>query len=583
MSPESKICQNCAQSFVIEPEDFVYYTKMQVPPPTFCPGCRLQRRLAWRNESTFYKRKCMAPGHTEDVVSIFSPDKPFIIYCQKYWWGDTWEKGAVNQEYDFTKPFFTQFRELMEHTPLPALSSNYWTMINSEYANWAGDQRNCYLLVDADYVENSAYGSGWMQVKESMDCDNIRQCELVYDSFDLEKCYRAVGSVSCKDSTDLYFSKNCVGSSNCFGCINLRNQKYCIYNEQYSKDDYEQKIKLFQLDTHEGYENAKATAESFWLQHPEKFYHGSHNINVSGDYIYHSKNVKEGYLITDVEDSKYVMLLHAKTTKDCYDYTDWGENAQNIYECLAVGLGANNVKFSQLNVINIRDVEYCALFCVRIANCFGCIGITDKQYCILNKQYTKEEYFPMVEKIKKHMDEMPYIDAAGRVYKYGEFFPKEIGPWAYNETVVQEYFPLTKESAGEKKFTWKDPEPRNYTVTMQSAEVPNNIGAVTENILKQTIACEHSGTGCNEKCTEAFRIIPQELAFYKQLGLPIPRLCPNCRHYARLKHRNPLKLWHRKCMKNSPAGECANEFEATYPDDSKAIVYCESCYQAEVV
>ena len=86
----------------------------------------------------------------------------------------------------------------------------------------------------------------------------------------------------------------------------------------------------------------------------------------------------------------------------------------------------------------------------------------------------------MVEKIKKHMDEMPYVDAAGRVYKYGEFFPQEISPWAYNEAIVQEYFPLTKESAAEKKFTWRDADPRNYTVTLQSAEIPNSIGEVTD-------------------------------------------------------------------------------------------------------
>ncbi|PIR59584.1 MAG: hypothetical protein COU68_04815, partial [Candidatus Pacebacteria bacterium CG10_big_fil_rev_8_21_14_0_10_45_6] len=308
------------------------------------------------------------------------------------------------------------------------------------------------------------------------------------------------------------------------------------------------------------------------------FYHGTHNVNVTGDYIYHSKNVKEGYLITDVEDSKFIALTHCKPTKDCYDYTDWGENATFVYDSIGVGLGVNNIKFCQIVFSNSKDIEYSALFCPRVSNCFGCIGVADKQYCILNKQYTKEEYFPMVEKIKKHMDDMPYVDTGGRVYKYGEFFPQEISPWCYNETIAQEYFPLTKELASEKKLTWRDADKRNYTVTMQHTEVPDSIAEVTDDILKQAIACEHAGSECNHKCTEAFRIIPQELAFYRQLGLPLPRQCPNCRHYARLKHRNPLKLWHRKCMKDG----CNNEFETTYPEDSKAIVYCEQCYLSEV-
>jgi len=83
------------------------------------------------------------------------------------------------------------------------------------------------------------------------------------------------------------------------------------------------------------------------------------------------------------------------------------------------------------------------------------------------------------------------------------------------------------------------------------------------------------------------------------MNLPLPRLCPNCRHYQRLKQRNPLKLWHRRCQcagkksengvyKNTTGhfhgeGRCPNEFETSYSPDRKEVVYCEHCYQAEVV
>ncbi|MEE8131863.1 MAG: hypothetical protein V3T98_02355, partial [Candidatus Paceibacterota bacterium] len=88
-------------------------------------------------------------------------------------------------------------------------------------------------------------------------------------------------------------------------------------------------------------------------------------------------------------------------------------------------------------------------------------------------------------------------------------------------------------------------------------------------------------------------------AFYKKMNLPLPRLCPNCRHYQRIKQRNPLKLWHRKCQcagkksdnevyKNTiehfhKTDHCPNEFETTYSSERKEIVYCERCYQQEVV
>ena len=67
--------------------------------------------------------------------------------------------------------------------------------------------------------------------------------------------------------------------------------------------------------------------------------------------------------------------------------------------------------------------------------------------------------------------------------------------------------------------------------------------------------------------------------YYRQLGIPTPRLCPNCRHYERLKKTNPPKLWHRKCMKDG----CTTEFETSYTPDRPEIVYCEEHYNAEIL
>ena len=55
---ENKICQNCKKDFIIEPDDFGFYEKIGVPPPTFCPECRLQRRLAWMVNLNLFKRRC---------------------------------------------------------------------------------------------------------------------------------------------------------------------------------------------------------------------------------------------------------------------------------------------------------------------------------------------------------------------------------------------------------------------------------------------------------------------------------------------------------------------------------------------
>ena len=211
------------------------------------------------------------------------------------------------------------------------------------------------------------------------------------------------------------------------------------------------------------------------------------------------------------------------------------------------------------------------------SNCFGCYGLKMKNYCILNKQYTKEQYEELLPKIIKHMNDMPYIDSKGRIYKYGEFFPFELSPFSYNETVAQEYFPLTKEEAIKQGYKWKDKEERNYQIDIKIEKIPDSINDTIDNITSKIIECGHKGN-CNQQCTEAFKIIPEELQFYQRMNLPLPRLCPNCRHYERLSQRNPMKLWHRSCMKEG----CNNEFETTYDPNKPEIIYCEKCYQQEV-
>jgi hypothetical protein len=280
------------------------------------------------------------------------------------------------------------------------------------------------------------------------------------------------------------------------------------------------------------------------------------------------------------------------------DLTGAGGPAEILYEGVNVGYQDTNILFCLNSYLGCIELQYDKQ-CSSSQYLFACIGLRNKSYCILNRQYTKEEYESLVPKIIKHMNDMPYIDKKGRIYKYGEFFPPELSPFSYNETIAQEYFPLIKEQAIAQGYSWKDPEPRNYQITLKTEDIPDHIKDIPDSILNDVIQCAHqlggSTSKCNEQCTEAYRIIPQELDFLRKQNLPIPRLCPNCRHYQRIKQRNPLKLWHRKCMcgaqtiyqnttehihKDQP---CPNEFETTYAPERPEIVYCEQCYLKEVV
>ncbi|KKW17065.1 MAG: hypothetical protein UY56_C0004G0001 [Parcubacteria group bacterium GW2011_GWA1_50_14] len=609
---EEKICQNCKSSFVIDAEDFDFYKRINMPPPTFCPECRMIRRLMFRNEHALYKRKCNAPNHSEDVISIYSQDKPFTVYDQKFWWSDNWDPMQYGRTYDFSAPFFKQFQQLWREVPLLNLSNS--NAVNSDFCNVADQSKNSYMTSGSYKIENVLYSNRVYTVKDSMDLYVGFRDELCYENVNSSDCYRVLFSArsfNCMDSSFLYDCKNC---SHCFGCANLRNKQYCIFNKQYSREAYSEKMKEFDLGSAKQIETLKKQFHDIYLKSIHKYATITKSVNVIGDNVDNAKNCTVCFDITEgAEDCKYIHWGGLQT-KDAYDAGPGiGDVAELVYEAVDTGLQGFNVAFTNV-VYGSRNMRY-ALFCHNCSDIFGCIGLRNKKYCILNKQYSKEEYDALVPKIIQHMNKTPYVGENNRKYGYGEFFPAELAPFAYNESIAQDYFPLTKEEAIRKEYQWKEQEERRYVITKKSSDLPDNIKEVEDSILDDVIGCMHEGK-CACPCTIASKFVPQELQFYRKIGLPLPRLCPNCRHYQRLKQRNPLKLWHRHCQCAGKTSDkrldrpepltvegqqatgykyentaehshkeehCRNEFETTFAPERHEIVYCEPCYQSEVV
>lgn len=526
------------------------------------------------NERAFYKRTCDLCGAS--MISNFSPTAPFPVYCNPCWTSDKWDPMSYGMDVDFSKPFFLQMKDLHELVPWQALHTVHSSMINSEYAHNASYLKDCYLMSTSDYSENCMYGTCVEHSKDSLDLLFADAAEACYDSTNLTKCNRVFYSVNCSDSYNLMYCKNCIGCGDCFGSTNLRNKQYYISNQPYSKEAYLEKIKELSLGSFTKHLEYKKMAQTLAATLPRRFMTGTMNANVSGEYISNCKNTHESYQVMDAQDCKYCHLFILGPTKDCYDFTMWGMNASLVYESTASGGGTANCKFVSEVWTEAHDIEYCFNLLLQGSNLFGCNGIKQKEYCILNKQYSKDEYIELVSKIKEHMMAMPYIDKHGHEYKYGEFFPPEFSPFAYNETLAQEYFPLTKEQALAQDRGWRDREAREYKITLASSDIPDSITEVDESVTKQIIECFHKGT-CNHQCSEAFRIIPKEFEFYKKYNLPLPRLCPNCRHYGRLSQKQGFKLYKRACAK------CDKEIETSYSPDRPEIVYCERCYNTEVV
>lgn len=566
---EAKNCKNCSKGFVIASEDFVFYEKMHVPTPDICPTCRSQERTAFRNESVLYKRKCDLSG--KDIVSIYSSDKPYTVYDQHIWWGDEWDPASYGRDFDFSRPFFEQYQELLLAVPKLSIVNRQST--GSDYCNYSNSNKNCYLCFGGHENEESAYSWYNWKDRDSFDCLSVIESELAYESNFGNKLYRSAFLEYSFDCIECFFGYDLRNCKNCFLSTNLRNKEYYFLNEPLSKDDYELRVKEFKNGSYASQQKALALFSELKqkaIRNP--LFQKNCSGCVGGDITY-SKNISFGFDGEYSEDSKYLFPKFTNvynsmdTNKMGYDRSD--------YAYMTIGCaGLNNCRFCD-SCWNNHDLTYCTLS-FSSSNLFGCVGLRHKKYHILNKEYSKEEYHALEAKIVEHMK---------KTGEWGKFFPSSLSPFAYNETTAQEYTPLSQAEAEKLGYRWREPEGRSYPLTLRAEEIPDNISAAEDSITEKIIECAHKGE-CRDQCVTAFRVTSMELVFYRTMNLPIPRLCYMCRHHRRLRDRNPLQLWHRACMCNQTththSGKCENEFETSYAPERPETIYCEPCYQKEV-
>ena len=574
-------CKNCQQSFEIAEDDLKFYKKVSpifegkkylIPVPSLCPECRHQRMAVWRNERSIYKRKCGLCF--KEIISEYSPDKNYITYCKDCFWSDNWNQLEYGFEFNFSKSFFKQFKKLMEKTPVLALFNV--NTYNSEYCHRIFEGRNNYLSFIALYEpENLIHTFYTISCKDSIDITYSQKIELGYELTDAENSYNCKFSHRIKNCSDSWFLEDCIGCKYCISCKNLHQKQYCIFNKQYSKEGYFNFIKDTELHKYSVIQKIKNETAKFFLSFPNRDIIKINCENSVGGNIERVKNSYQVYDAYELENVRYCTMC---------------EKSNNCIDCF--GFGCNEFSSNSISLEYVSNLNFCAtiancsnlLYCYHCSadtsNCFGCVGLKKKRYCILNKQYTKEEYEKLVPKIIEAMKspKSPLTRGLGHPLdkgglgdcEWGEFFPSSISPFGYNETVAQEYFPLTKEQALSKGFKWSDYELEfpHVEKTIPANLLPEIISEIPDDILNWAIQCEVTG--------KPFKIIKPELDFYRKMNLSIPRRHPDQRHKDRMALRNPRKLWKRNCIK------CNAEIQTTYVLEKPEMVYCEDCYLKSV-
>ncbi len=554
--PMTSTCTTCQSAYEITNQELEFLKKIapkigeqtfEIPAPTNCPSCRLALRTVHRNEQNMYHNVSAVTG--KPLIALYSPDtewgKKYRIYTHEEWWSENWDGLSYGQDFDFSRPFFEQFNELsakIPHVNLIQIGNE-----NCQYTTGTGYCKNCHLINCSENSEDCYYGKLVQNSRDIMDSDYVYDSELLYECFYVKNCNNCIYTSYSQNSYDCGFSENLKGCRNCFLSTNLNNKEFYFMNEPVSKELYTQKVQEF-LGSHNAVQKAKEIISDLRKKRIHKYANIINSENSSGDFLTNTQNCTDCYDVNDSQDCKYIKV--GVNVKDLIDCSNMYLKPELNYQVMGT-IETYNVIFS-LYVFHSQNVAY-SEFCFNSSNLFGCSGLRKKQYCIFNKQYTKEQYEELVPPIIAHMI---------KTGEWGQMFPMWHSPYGYNETVAQDYVPLTKDVALARGMHWKDPDQKDYKP--QTYQIPERIADAPDTITKELLACEN--------CGKNYRIIPQELNRLRNINLPIPHKCPDCRHGERMTLRNPPRLYARTCM------HCSKPIETTYAPDRPEIVYCEKCY-----
>ena len=511
--------------------------KAKIPTPTLCPEEREAQRFVFRNERFLYRGVCSFSWKT--IISMFSPDKNYKV-CENNlrrsdkrtpW--EIWEK-------DILENFYSIIDKLLHIVPV---WNKYWLdNENSEYSNVVDCSKDTYMCYASSEIENSLYIKDSIKCSNCMDCMYIDHCENCFDCVKTSHCFSLLHSNNCVNCSTSSYLNNCTNCHDCFNCIWLENQSYCINNIQYTKEDYQKIIK----------EAKKTKLEQVicWCmqQNSEKCFGNDlvdcHNCFFVWSWT-ESRNIK--YTISDI------------FWEDCFDSFRWSSHCIYTIAC--------RYSHSCWCIAFWKELKNCR-YCLNTffsSNCFGCVWLRNREYCIYNKQYTKEQYNQIVPQIIAQMIHDK---------EWWEFFDPQTSYYWYNETIAMDYYPLKREEALKMWYKWNDYEsPMPHVEKMvQWKDLPKQWCGVIkekkpeilEKILNYAIVCEVSN--------KPFRVTKQEIEFYIRHDIPLPTKHPNVRHHERFARKDPTIMKLIKC------DECWEEMLSVHKPWEWKKILCEKCF-----
>ncbi len=412
--------------------------------------------------------------------------------------------------YNSKQSFFENFRKLSDIFPYQYLMKLFGNE-NTDFADAVFGAKNVYLsFIIWVWSENIAYsafsyGNTHNVFNSFLACKNISNC---YMSAGVTASHNIFYSKYITDSSDIWFSSNLIGCVECIGCDTLQNKKYHIGNKEYQKVEYFEKKKEILSN--------KKWFEQYYARVCKKEAVNFASENIQGNYIIKSSNIENGWWIANIHNSRNVLVGNGNNgSTEFYDCIDVGIDAQNFYGVMAAWWSPDTREiYCSTQIWYGSNLYYCA-FTESCNYCLGCIGLKNKSYCILNKQYTKEEWEILAEQIFASMEDDGTL---------GDFFPASMCPFYFNDTLaylIDDTF--TKEEVEAEWYLWRD-EPIKVDIPewleiVNSSELDRFQGFREE---KWHIDPSILEKGIVDEMWNYYRIVKMEYDFLMKHGLPLP-------------------------------------------------------------
>jgi len=545
LKPHTRVCAETGESFEITERDIEMLKLLRVPPPKTTWWASNRRKRAFIGGYEFFRR-VLPDGR--DVVSMFDPESSTKIMPVVEW--HAFDHSAHARDCDSNAPFFDQWKALSSEVTRPAIMQDTKS-VNSEYALYSSQAKNCYYTVTGVGLEDLTYADMCISVKNSVEVLQLTRCEWSYSSVSCTDCSRVIFSWSCERCVDVAFSFGCTDCSDCFACTNKKNKRFCFLDEQLTEEEYRKRVSEIDLSDARVVDDWKMRIRPLWDQAYRKGFTIRRSEDASGDEIEDSRSV-EGVTIVKSERAYYGVGLVGSGGRDCLDFTS-SVGCERCYNfARTFNAFENRMTFACDNCI---DVEYSELLS-NCEHCFGCFGLKHRKFCVFNKQYEEDDYWTLVDGLKTAMLERG---------EYGEFFPYRLSPFAYNGSHAMSMYPMTGEAARQVGARWYDFDAEKRASATSIDGLPYRLDDVTDDVLKERFQCPVSG--------RAFGFVRPELDFHRRMGLALPRVHPVVRYRELTSILLPFRLYDRNC------DSCGVKMKTRNGPTVTAPVLCQSCYE----